>query len=114
MNQLFTKQSISKLVGLSLITEANTLTDKEVSFYSDNCSGQTRNRFVFALLAFASNKYNMKITQRFLQVGHTQNEGNSMLSVIEKSKKKHVIFTPDQIYAAVRNAKVNGKPYVIK
>ncbi|XP_028178546.1 uncharacterized protein LOC114365984 [Ostrinia furnacalis] len=86
----------------------------EVSFYSDNCSGQNRNRFVFALYVHASITLKLKITHRFLQKGHTQNEGDSMHSCIEKSKKNHVLYVPDEIYAIIRNAKVQGQRYNVK
>lgn len=86
---------------------------KDISFYSDNCSGQNRNRFVFALYVHASLKLNIKVTHRFLQKGHTQNEGDSMHSCIEKSKKNHVLYVPEEIYAIIRNAKV-GQRYNVK
>lgn len=51
-------------------------------FYSDNCTG--RNRFVFAMYALAASKYDVKIIHRFLEKGHTQNEGDSLHACIEK------------------------------
>ncbi|XP_052741442.1 uncharacterized protein LOC128198734 [Bicyclus anynana] len=87
---------------------------KVISFYSDNCTGQNRNRFVFALYIHASKELGIKITHRFLQKGHTQNEGDSMHSCIEKSKKNHVLYIPEEIYAIIRNAKVQGEKYNVK
>lgn len=53
----------------------------------------------------------MDITHRFLERGHTQNEGDSVHALIEKQSKGKMIYTPDQWYALVRWAKTSGKPY---
>lgn len=87
---------------------------KRISFYSDSCTGQNRNRYVFAMMALASRKYNLQITHRFFEKGHSQSEGDSMHSVIERAKKNHTIYTPDQMYGIIENAKVSGSRYVVK
>lgn len=69
---------------------------KEVVFYSDNCGGQNHNRFVYAMWEYASYTLKLKITHRFLERGHTQNEGDSMHAVIENAKKGKIIYMPDQ------------------
>lgn len=51
---------------------------KKFIFYSDNCAGQNRNRFVYSMYALAARIYNVEITHRFLEKGHTQNESDSM------------------------------------
>ncbi|KAI8435869.1 hypothetical protein MSG28_004078 [Choristoneura fumiferana] len=84
---------------------------KRFLFWSDNCSGQNRNRVVYSTYMFLSKKYNVDITHRFLERGHTQNEGDSVHALIEKESKGKMIFTPDQWYALVRWAKTTGKPY---
>lgn len=59
---------------------------KEVTFYSDNCAGQNKNQFIVAMYAKAVLTSNIEIiTHKFLGKGHTQNEGDSMHSVIEKA-----------------------------
>lgn len=83
---------------------------KQFSFYSDNCSGQNRNKFLFTLYSFLAQKLNIVIRHNFLEKGHTETEGDSMHSVIERASKHVPIFTPDQWYTLVRTAKKN-KPY---
>lgn len=82
---------------------------KFISLYSDNCSGQNRNRFVFAMYIYVSRTLNLDITHRFLQTGHTQNEGDSMHACVEKNLKNKIVYTPDQLYEIIMNAKVNKK-----
>lgn len=82
---------------------------KSVSLYSDNCSGQNRNRFIFAMYMHASRTLNMEIVHRFLQTGHTQNEGDCMHACVEKNLKNKVVYTPDQLYEIITNAKVHKK-----
>lgn len=82
---------------------------KSVSLYSDNCSGQNRNRYIFAMYMHASRTLNLDIVHRFLQTGHTQNEGDSMHACIEKNLKNKIVYTPDQLYEIIMNAKVHKK-----
>ncbi|KAJ8949696.1 hypothetical protein NQ314_008159 [Rhamnusium bicolor] len=86
---------------------------KEFSFYSDNCVGQNRNRFIFALYNYLSQKYQIIIRHTFLERGHTQNEGDSAHSVIERAAKNIPIYTPDQWITLVRTARRN-KPYHVQ
>ena len=88
---------------------------KKIIFYSDNCGGQNRNRFVFSMFAYASKTFGIQILHRFLERGHTQNEGDSMHAVIESAKKRQSsIFTPDQWIMLIKMAKVTGQPYDVK
>ncbi|VVD00211.1 unnamed protein product [Leptidea sinapis] len=41
-------------------------------------------------------------------------EDDSMHSCIEKRKKNHVLYLPEEIYAIIRNAKVQGEKYNVK
>ena len=86
----------------------------KISFYSDGCAGQNKNRFVFALYLFAAAKFKMEITHRFFESGHSQNEGDSMHACIERALKNKVIYTPEQMYAIVANAKQTGEKYKLK
>lgn len=83
-------------------------------FYSDNCAGQNRNRFIYAMYAFAVQKFGVSIIHRFLEKGHTQNEGDSVHALIERQKKGKVIYTPDQWIMLIKMAKVIGDPYIVK
>ncbi|CAH2105188.1 unnamed protein product [Euphydryas editha] len=50
-------------------------------------------------------------TGRFLEQGHTQNEGDSVHALIERESKGKLIYTPDQWFALVRWCKTNKAPY---
>jgi len=85
----------------------------EFCFYSDNCGGQNRNRFIFAMWEYAAFTFKVKITHRFLEKGHTQNEGDSMHACIENAHKGKLIYVPSQWVTLIRCAKVTGKPYTV-
>lgn len=89
----------------------------DVVFYTDNCCGQQKNRFMMATYQYAVNEYPFinSITHKFLVKGHTQNEGDNVHSVIERHIKRSLrsgpIYTPDQYFTLIRLAKkkqVNG------
>lgn len=59
-----------------------------IVFYSDYCVGQNKNKCITSLYINAVLTMNIQsIHHKFLIVGHTQNEGDRMNSVIEKKKK---------------------------
>jgi hypothetical protein len=86
----------------------------EFRFYSDNCSAQNKNRILFSALQHLSVKYNVNITIRYLQTGHTQMEADSMHSLIERQSKGKTIFVPQQWFDIMREAKQTGKSYNVK
>jgi hypothetical protein len=86
---------------------------EEFRFWSDNCSGQNRNRIVFTLYMLAAKEFNVTITHRFLEKGHTQNEGDSVHSVIERACSRKMIYVPEEWYCLVRWAKSEGDPYIV-
>lgn len=59
----------------------------EFVFYSDNCGGQNKNRYILTMFVTAAMKFNVTMTHRFLECGHTQNEGDSMYAAIEKASQ---------------------------
>lgn len=87
-----------------------------VVFYSDNCSGQQKNKYLLAAYSYAVNKFEIQsITHKFLIHGHSQNEGDNIHSVIEKQVTRHLksgpIYVPEQYISLIRAAKKNGPPY---
>lgn len=86
-------------------------------FYSDNCCGQQKNKYMIALYVYAVLKFpNINsITHKYLITGHTQNEGDSVHSTIEKQVKSSLkfgpIYVPSQYAQLIRMAKKRGKPY---
>nr|CAI5821986.1 unnamed protein product [Callosobruchus analis] len=106
---------------LELINSSSELQGSEIDvvFYSDNCGGQQKNRFVLSayLYAISHFKYIRSITHKYLITGHSQNEGDSAHSVIERQITRHLksaIYTPEQYYTLIRTAKKTGKPYKVK
>ena len=91
----------------------------DLIFYSDNCSGQQKNKFMVAMYYYAIVKYPQikSITHKFLITGHTQNEGDSVHSVIERQIKRALkggpIYIPGHYAQLIRSAKKNGKPYQV-
>lgn len=92
--------------------------NKETIFYSDNCSGQQKNKFMATLNLYAVTYLNIpSITHKYLIVGHTQNEGDSVHSVIEKQKTRILkggsIYSPQQWVTVIQSAKKTGKPFKV-
>ena len=88
---------------------------EKVTLYSDCCAGQNRNRFIplmFMHVVHNSDSLN-SITHRFLESGHSQNEGDSMHSVIEKKIRNEEIYVPEQYYDMASTAKVTGRRYIV-
>ncbi|CAH0691917.1 unnamed protein product [Spodoptera exigua] len=86
---------------------------KTFRFWSDNCAGQNRNRIVFALYLLAAKEFGVTITHRFMEKGHTQNEGDSVHSTIERASDRRLIYVPEEWYCLVRWAKAEGNPYKV-
>lgn len=86
---------------------------KEFRMYSDNCTGQNKNRQVASMYLLAAAKYDIKIVHRFLERGHTYNSADNVHSIIEKKVKPHDIFVPDQYYEKMRTAKRSEKNPII-
>ncbi|CAG9782066.1 unnamed protein product [Diatraea saccharalis] len=99
---------------LNFIENEHTKGIQNISFFSDSCAGQNKNKFIFALYLYVTKKYGINITHRFFEVGHSQSEGDAMHSCIERAKNNKIIYTPDQMYAIILNSKIQGKTYVLK
>ncbi|KAJ8931321.1 hypothetical protein NQ314_015776 [Rhamnusium bicolor] len=93
--------------------------NENLIFYSDNCVGQNKNKFVFGMYLYCTQKFeNIKsITHKFLIVGHTQNEGDGMHASNEREKKIVLkggpLYVPSQWSVVVRNSKKRGNPYIV-
>lgn len=92
------------------------LGEEDFIFYSDNCTGQQRNKYMVALYIYAISYLQIKsITHKYLIKGHTQNEGDSVHSLIERQVKRQLkagpMYTPELFINAVRAAKKTTKPF---
>lgn len=95
-----------------------TTSDTDFMFYSDNCVGQQKNKFMLALYLYAVRYLGIKsITHKYLVKGHTQNEGDAVHSLIERQVKRQLrggpIYTPEGFISAIKAAKKNGEPFHI-
>ena len=109
---------------LDFLKNAQKITDEcckelDIIFYSDNCCGQQKNKYLLAMHLYIVNIYKWvnSITHKFLIAGHSQNEGDNVHSVIEKqvtrAKKSGPIFVPEQYVTLIRCAKKTGTPYKV-
>lgn len=112
-------------IGSCILNYLENLTDTftsetDVIFFSDNCAGQQKNKFLLSMYAYAVKKLqNIKsITHKYLITGHTQNEGDNAHSLIERNVKKYLksgpICVPEQYVTLIRTAKKTGKPYNVQ
>lgn len=87
---------------------------KHVSFFSDSCTGQNRNRYVATIMKYAVHALPLETIEiKFLEVGHTQMECDSMHSVIERKKKNLTIYSPLDWANIILFAKKNN-PYTVQ
>lgn len=96
--------------------QANPSKELDFIFYSDNCCGQEKNKYLLTAYAYAVQKMNVKsITHKFLIRGHSQNEGDNVHSIIEKQVRRFVksgpVYVPQQYITLIQTAKKTGKPY---
>ena len=69
---------------------------KEFRFWSDNCSGQNKNKFLYSMYTKAAATFGVKIQHRYMEKGHTYNEADSMHHTIEEATKFSDVYTPEQ------------------
>lgn len=106
-------------IGTCLLTQINSITNthsavKEITFYSDTCGGQNRNKYVVSAYLYAISKANTLevINHKFFEPGHSQMESDSMHAVIENTKKKTVVYVPSQWHTIISLAR-RKKPYIV-
>lgn len=87
--------------------------DKPIVIFSDGCAAQNRNvTLANALLDYAI-RYNIKIYQKYLVVGHTQMECDSVHSTIERRKKNKELYVPADFIQIIKDARAK-QPYQVK
>lgn len=103
---------------IELSIQANPGKELDFIFYSDNCCGQQKNKYLLTAYAYAVQKMNVNsITHKFLIRGHSQNEGDNVHSVIEKQVRRFIksgpVYVPAQYITLIQAAKKTGKPYKV-
>ncbi|XP_046970419.1 uncharacterized protein LOC124537590 [Vanessa cardui] len=92
----------------------------DVVFYSDNCCGQQKNKFMVSMYQYATGAFPKlrSITHKFLIKGHTQNEGDAVHSMIQRNISRALrsspIYVPDQYITLIKTAKKKGSPYLVR
>lgn len=86
---------------------------KEIFTFSDSCSGQNKNRFVYGMMLRVSAIYGVKIRHCFLTPGHTYNDADSVHARIEAATRKKEIFDIDEWNKEIQDAKQNGPAYKV-
>lgn len=105
---------------LHLLNEQNPNKTLHITFFSDNCCGQNKNKYITTLYSYAVSKFENihSITHKYLVKGHTQNEGDNVHSLIEKeikrNKKSGPLYTPYQYITLIKNSRKTGKPFNVK
>jgi len=78
---------------------------KKCVFFSDNCTGQKK-QVIAALYLHAVRTLNVQsIRHYYFERGHTQNEGDSVHALIERSAKRVNVHGPSQWYTLVRQGR---------
>lgn len=86
---------------------------EKIIFYSDGCTYQNRNSILSNALLGAATKHNLTIEQKYLEVGHTQMEGDSMHSAIERALKNRDINVPAEYIEICKLARKKPSPYKV-
>jgi len=86
---------------------------KTVIIYSDSCSGQNKNQYLYTMYFALAMRLKINIIHRYLEKGHTQMECDSVHARVEKKIKKQEVFVPSQYYGFMKTAKVKKPAYQI-
>lgn len=89
-------------VGSCIINFLKSRNEENIMFYSDNCPGQNKNKFIISVYLYCVQVLQTKsIRHKYLVSGHTENEGNGMHSCIEQQKKRALksgpLYVPAQV-----------------
>lgn len=87
---------------------------KKVYAFSDATASQNRNYIVASMLLqfIRQSEHVEECNLIFFESGHSQNEGDSMHSVIERSSRHLHIYTPEQWVGVIKSAN-RRKPYIV-
>lgn len=83
-----------------------------INIYSDGCTAQNRNCILSNALLYLSVKFNVEITQKFLEKGHTYMECDSVHSCIEKRINKRDVYLPSDYHRMTIEARPE-QPYKV-
>lgn len=87
---------------------------KVIIFWSDNCSGQNKNKYLFLMYMYACARYGIKIIHRYMEKWHTMNEADSMHATIERAARYEKIYVPSDLVPIIKKSKKTGKLHLLK
>jgi hypothetical protein len=71
---------------------------EEIRIWADNCFGQNKNKYMFAMLLMLAHKLRVTIKMRFLETGHTMMESDCVHGHIEDAARNKSVYTSEQWY----------------
>lgn len=86
----------------------------KIILFSDGCAYQNRSANVANALLHFSCTNQVIVEQKYLEVGHTQMEGDSMHSLIERKLKNMKIYVPADYENVCRQARINPAEYNVQ
>lgn len=86
---------------------------QDVIFWSDGAGYQNRNQNLSNALLKLSSELNLNIIQKYLEVGHTQMECDSVHAQIERKLKNKEIYIPADYIDVIKKARINPFPYEV-
>ena len=80
---------------------------QEINFFSDTYGGQQQNSNFSMMCLFSEQNFLLKIiNHKYFESGHSQMEGDSVHSTIERATKNLDVYTPNDWCTAVRSLDV--------
>ena len=92
------------------MTELKNKGFESVHLLSDSCGGQNRNRPMVLANWWAAQTLGLEISHTFFVRGHSENEADTIHSLIEKNSRHMRVFTTAQWAFIISTAKVD-KPH---
>ncbi|CAG9773208.1 unnamed protein product [Ceutorhynchus assimilis] len=96
--------------------ESKCITESKVPIiiYSDGCGFQNRNKVLANALLNLAMKHEVTIYQKYLELGHTQMECDSVHNLIGRKLKNREILLPSDYCSVSRECRVTPRPYEVK
>ena len=87
---------------------------REIIVWSDGCVYQNKNAVKVSALRRLAARFQVYIIFKYLQVGHTFMECDSVHRCIENSLKKKDINIPEDYLSVIKHARTNPSPYKVR
>lgn len=105
---------VSKFLLEKVVPQIREKDNDKIILYSDGCTYQNRNVTMSNALLNLAVINNIVIEQKFLEVGHTQMEVDSMHALIERQLKNKTINVPAEYIPICRKARKAPEPYAVE